>query len=251
MSSARVRGSAHLLLAGLAGIVLLAGGCTRAASGEGASTASSQASASAPSTGASSASPGPDTPKPAGEQVDSSDLARRVVASLVEAGSVRLTFRTQGQVIDAEASLAQGRAAVRMPNPIDPTGDLIIVDGVVYVGGGSGAASWTSFPLGSRDDRVAELASLARLVEAQATTEGIRALIAKGTVGEVSRDASATTYEIVYRRGEGERSRFTVDSAYRPLRIEVLGREPVEVELSDYGLIEPVLAPPAAQVTPL
>lgn len=195
-----------------------------------------------------SASPSART-TPSGEPVDSTALSRQVVGALIDAGSVRIAVTNDDQVLDVDVTFAQGRTAIRMPNPIDPTSDLLIVDNVVYLGGGQGKTTWSSFPVTSTEPSVADLARFAQFISTAATTDGIGDLISRGSIGKVASVNGLTTYDIVY-PGEGG-AKVVVDDAARLQVLEMTGGAPLQGVFTDYGSVSPILAPPADQVTPL
>ncbi len=183
--------------------------------------------------------------------MDSAELARRITGAIVDAGSMRLRATVDGQVLDVDISYAAGAAALRLPNPLDAASDLLIVDGMVYLGGGTGATSWTSFPLASTNPNVAPVAERARLIAERATLDGLTAAITRGSVGEVSREGGLTAYDIAYAAGQGERTKLTVDADWHVHTVDLAGSPPISLVIADYGVVGPILAPPAAEVVPL
>lgn len=193
----------------------------------------------------------PVAPEPSGKPVDSRELAQRIVAAITDAGSMRMEFTSDGQVLDVDMSVAQGRSAIRMPNPVDPTSEMLIVDDMVYVGGGQGKSAWTSFPLSTRNPDVADLASFARLLAERTTDKGLTQVFTSGRVGEVSSANGLTTYDISYPLGSGERTRVIVDDQWRVQTIDMYGRPTVSIAVTGYGVVGAITPPPASQVTPL
>ena len=163
--------------------------------------------------------------------MDSAELARRITGAIVDAGSMRLRATVDGQVLDVDISYAAG--------------------GMVYLGGGTGATSWTSFPLASTNPNVAPVAERARLIAERVTLDGLTAAITRGSVGEVSREGGLTAYDIAYAAGQGERTKLTVDADWHVHTVDLAGSPAISLVIADYGVVGPILAPPAAEVVPL